>query len=404
MSQPEQHPVLWRPSENFFEGSHLHRYMDWLADHKHHFFNTYDELWQWSITETAEFWESVWQYFEVISHAPYRNVMSDQEMPGISWFEGAELNYAEHIFRMADDGRPALHYISERGHNEAISWSTLQEQTGKLRNVLRSKGIGKGDRVAAYLSNTPEAIVCFLAVNSLGAVWSCCSPDFGSSTVLERFSQIEPDIFIAHDGYTYNGKQIDRRSEIESIRDGLESVSHAILIPSIHKETDISEDGWISWSDVLAHPDAELQFQPVGFNHPMWVLYSSGTTGRPKAITHSHGGVLLEHLKYMHFHNDVHPGEHFFWYTTTGWMMWNFLQASLLAGATAVLYDGSPAHPDLSVLWQKAAELPIHHFGTSAPYHCFLPILGNLREALLPVFHLAAVFAAKGRNIAFHLC
>ncbi|MFU8813676.1 MAG: acetoacetate--CoA ligase, partial [Balneolaceae bacterium] len=346
----------------FVERSNLKQYERWLEEHRGLTFGSYGEMWQWSVDNVEAFWESLWEYFEIIHHSPYERVLSSHEMPGARWFEGATLNYAEHIFRMKSDDRPALQFLSETGQNETVSWQELEMKVSAVRTFLMEEGIGKGDRVAAYIPNIPEAIVVFLAVNSLGAIWSCCSPDFGVSTVIDRFSQIEPSILFATTGHIYNGKQFSREEEINKIADGVKSIRKVIRIPYAGKEADGE------WDQIIRGSSGPLQFTPVEFNHPIWVLYSSGTTGKPKAITHSHGGVLLEHLKYLHFHNDAKPGENFFWYSTTGWMMWNFMQASLLAGATAVLYDGSAAYPDLNILWKVAAELPIHHFGTSAPY------------------------------------
>ncbi|RMG24757.1 MAG: acetoacetate--CoA ligase [Bacteroidetes bacterium] len=362
-----QPTVLWQPSQAFVDGSNLRRYERWLAKEKGLSFATYQEMWQWSTSQIEEFWESIWEYFEVIHHAPYRRVLSDHQMPGARWFEGATLNYAEHLFRHRSDERPALIFCNERGRKR-VSWEELEQQVLAVRQFLLRQGIQAGDRVAAYLPNIPEAIICFLAVNSLGAVWSCCSPDFGVKTVIERFSQISPRLFIAVDGYQYNGKAFNRLEEVAHIRREIGSIEQTLFIP--YQQEGASLEQAVSWQDMLAFPleEKRMSFAAVPFEHPIWVLYSSGTTGRPKAITHSHGGVLLEHLKYLAFHNDVHPGEHFFWFTTTGWMMWNFLMASMLMGATPVLYDGSPAYPSLEVLWQLAAELPIHHFGTSAPY------------------------------------
>lgn len=330
-------------------------------------FGSYREIWEWSARDVDGFWESLWEYFEIIHHSPYKRVLSTEEMPGARWFEGATLNYAEHIFRMKSDERPALQFRSETGHSKTVSWQELEEKVASVRTFLVNEGIGKGDRVAAYIPNIPEAIIVFLAVNSLGAIWSCCSPDFGVSTVIDRFSQIEPSLLFATSGHIYNGNRHSRLKEIDEIVSGIGSIRKTVLIP--YPDGDVEPTGsQITWHSVIDCEADELTFTPVEFNEPIWVLYSSGTTGKPKAITHSHGGVLLEHLKYLHFHNDVKPGENFFWYTTTGWMMWNFMQASLLAGATAVLYDGSAANPDLNVLWKVAADLPIHHFGTSAPY------------------------------------
>ena len=386
-----QNNTLWTPSDEFIENSNLKRYERWLEEHRGLRFESNRELWEWSVRDVAGFWESLWDYFEIIHHSPYEQVLSSEKMPGARWFEGATLNYAEHIFRMKSDERPALQFRSETGRNETVSWQELEQKVSAVRAFLVKEGIGKGDRVAAYVPNIPEAIILFLAVNSLGAVWSSCSPDFGVSTVIDRFSQIEPELLFATTGHSYNGKQHNRSSEIRKIVDGISSVRKTILIPypdkienrpvSIRSDAEVLtasdpdsefEDEINSptelWSKVLNTTSEPLTFTPVEFNDPIWVLYSSGTTGRPKAITHSHGGVLLEHLKYLHFHNDVKPGENFFWYSTTGWMMWNFMQASLLAGATAVLYDGSAAYPDLNALWKYVAELPIHHFGTSAPY------------------------------------
>lgn len=363
---PDQEHILWSPSEQFISNSNLNDYQQWLQKKKRLSFSSYHELWKWSCTNIEDFWESLWEYFQIISHSEYDQVLSSQDMPGTRWFEGATLNYAEHIFRQKADDRPALWFKSETSELIGISWQELEERVSKLRTFLISKGIQKGDCVAGYLPNIPEAIISFLAVNSLGAIWSCCSPDFGVNTVIDRFSQIEPKVLIAGDGYQYGGKQIFRTEETSQIANQIESIQTVIQVPVLEKKS--LSSSFTSWNSVLELPLAQLSFEPVDFNHPIWVLYSSGTTGKPKAITHSHGGVLMEHLKYMHFHNDVKPGENFFWFTTTGWMMWNFLQASLLADATPVLFDGSPGFPDLNTLWELTEQIPIHHFGTSAPY------------------------------------
>lgn len=329
----------------------------------------YNELWEWSVERPSQFWESMWKYFNIISHAPYREVMSADAMPSTKWFEGSTLNYAEHIFRQYSDDRPAIVFRSERQAEHEISWSELQAKTAALAATLRRLGVRPGDRVCAFLPNIPEATIAFLATCSIGAVWSSCSPDFGVGSVADRFEQIEPKIFIAADGYAYNGKNFDKSDVIRELCTRLPTLQKLILVPYLNPQADAGQFALgMSWAEAVEDTGVAMQFEAVPFSYPIWVLYSSGTTGLPKAITHSHGGVLLEHLKYLHFHNDVHPGERFFWFTTTGWMMWNFVQAALLTGATIVLYDGSPGYPDLSALWAFAEESKIHHFGTSAPF------------------------------------
>lgn len=359
----------WVPSRAFREGSNLTRYNDWLKERKGLRFEDYDALWKWSAGEPAAFWESIWEYFGVLSHTPYREVMSSDPMPHTRWFEGSTLNYAEHVFRNSTDERPALLCSTETGLLEKWSWKDLEDRTAALRAFLKKSGVVPGDRVAACLPNIPEATVSLLATLSLGAVWSSCSPDFGAEGILDRFRQIGPKVFIAVDGYRYNSRPFNRMETLRQIREQLPSVEKVILIPFLDPKCGTGNlSGAVLWSEVMQMRREPLAFEAVPFSHPVWILYSSGTTGVPKAITHSHGGMLLEHLKYLSLHNDVHPGERFFWYSTTGWMMWNFVQASLLAGATAVLYEGSPAYPGLETLWKLADDAGIHHFGTSAPY------------------------------------
>lgn len=365
---PNAPHALWNPSKLFIDQTNLKHFQDWLFHNKGRSFENYDELWNWSVNEIEDFWESVWQYFQVINHSEgYDRVLSGA-MPQANWFEGSLINYAEHIFRKTTTNRPAIIFQREEKEPCSIEWKELASQVAGFQAYLKSNGIEKGDRVVGYLPNIPESIVAFLAVNAIGAVWSCCSPDFGVSTVIDRFSQIAPKLLIAADGYFYNGKSHERLAEIKKIQDGLPSLNNTVLINYLTEKRESTSLTSIPWIEAINTPNGGLHFTPVPFNHPIWVLYSSGTTGKPKAITHSHGGVLLEHLKYMYFHNDVKEGENFFWFTTTGWMMWNFLQSSLLAGATAVLFDGSPGYPDLTALWQLAEKLPIHHFGTSAPF------------------------------------
>ncbi|MEM9930718.1 MAG: acetoacetate--CoA ligase, partial [Bacteroidota bacterium] len=369
---PTTTTTLWTPPVSFTDHANLTAYQAWLKTNHDLEFADYQALWAWSTEHPDRFWESIVRYFDVWFHTPAQATLTG-EMPAAEWFAGATLNYAEHLFRHRDDSRPALIFRNETGGGD-LSWKDLEQQVIAVQAWLRHQGVGQGDRVAAYLPNIPEAIVCFIAVNGLGAVWSCCSPDFGVETVIERFGQIEPKVLIACDGYHYNGKTHNRSVEAVAIGHGLGISGLATLVVPYLEPGVRDRGGRTYFPDLTASTStasgdlAQITFTPVPFAHPIWVLYSSGTTGRPKAITHSHGGVLLEHLKYMAFHNDAKAGENFFWFTTTGWMMWNFLQASMLVGAVPVLYDGSPGYPSLDRLWTLAEELPIHHFGTSAPY------------------------------------
>ncbi|NND35445.1 MAG: acetoacetate--CoA ligase [Saprospiraceae bacterium] len=360
----EEEAPLWSPSEAFIQNANLTKYRTWLQKNHNLTFSDYEGLWKWSGENAGDFWETIWNYFDILCEHPWKQVLPGEKMPETEWFTGTKLSYAEHLFRYENQENPALIFCHESGKIAEISWSTLRVQVAAFQRLLVDLGIKEGDRVAAVLPNIPEAIISFIAVNSLGAIWSCCSPDFGADTIYERFSQIEPKLLIACDGYTYNGKPYSRLNEIKWLQQELNSLQQTVFLPYLDLGAKL--DSGIAWPE--ADGEDKIIFKRVPFDHPIWVLYSSGTTGKPKAITHSHGGVLLEHLKYMSFHNDVKAGENFFWFTTTGWMMWNFLQASMLVGATPVLFDGSPAHPDLSALWNITSRLPIHHFGTSAPY------------------------------------
>ncbi len=361
--------ILWQPKNEFIENSHIFHFLKWLKEKKGLDFTGYEELWEWSVNSFRDFWEIMLDYFNIEYSGEYQYVTHGKEMPQIEWFKGISLNYARHIFRNANDDFPAIVFGNETGQYLEMSWAELKQKVASFAAYLRTAGIEKSDRVVAFLPNVPEATIAFLAVNSIGAIWSSTSPDFGVDSVVDRFAQIEPKILIAVDGYTYNGKRYDKTTVVKNIFDNLPTAERLILLDYLGEtaKDDIFDD-YIDFDECLKNDNAELKFNAVPFEHPIWVLYSSGTTGLPKPITHSVGGVLLEHFKYLAFHNDVHPGERFFWYSTTGWMMWNFVQASFLVGATVVLYEGSPAYPDINKLWAFAEKAEINHFGTSAPF------------------------------------
>ena len=360
--------LLWEPSEELKQQATLTRYMQWLEREKGLYVRDQEELWHWSVSHLEDFWASIWDFFSVKASRPYTSVLADRKMPGAQWFPGAELNYAEQVFRNASVGHPALLFQSERHPLRAVSWEELSRNVGSVANALRALGVKPGDRVVAYMANLPETVIAFLACASIGAVWSSCPPDFGTSSVIERFQQIEPKVLFAVDGYQYNGKEFDRRSVLSELQQALPTLHTTVLLPYLSKDTDTEgETSMVLWHDFLSS-DTTLTFEQVPFEHPLWVLYSSGTTGLPKAIVQGHGGIVLEHLKSVGLSLDLKPGDIFFWYTTTGWMMWNILVGGLLVGTTILLYDGSPAYPTLNMLWKLAQESGMTFFGTSAGY------------------------------------
>jgi acetoacetyl-CoA synthetase len=312
-------------------------------------FSDYHELWRWSVEDLEGFWGALWEWFEI--DASYDRVLGRREMPGAEWFPGASLSYAEQLFHAARPGEVAIVHASESQALAELTWDELADQVARCAAGLRRLGVGRGDRVAAYMPNVPETVVAFLACASIGAVWSSCAPEFGTPTVVDRFKQIEPRVLIATEGYRYGGKDFDRRDRVAEIVAAIPSIEHTVMMPS-------------GWEALLAEP-AELSFERLPFDHPLWVLYSSGTTGLPKAIVQGQGGILLEHLKKARLHTDLAPGDRFFWFTTTGWMMWNFLVGGLLAGAAIVLYDGQP---DPERLWEFVGEAGVTTFGTSAAF------------------------------------
>ena len=359
-------PLLWTPSAGQARESGFARWLAWLARERGLAFAGYADAWAWSTTEIEAFWGSLWDFFGIHASAPYSTVLEARTMPGARWFPGARLNYAEHALRHGDDTHPALLFSSEIRPLTEIAWGELRRQVASVALALRGMGVAPGDRVAAYLPNIPEALVAFLACAAIGAVWSGCSPDFGAESVIERFRQIEPKVLVAADGYAYAGTPHDRRAVVARLMEALPSLARTVLVPYLDPAARM--DGTRPWAELIAGGEDAPRFEPVPFDHPLWILYSSGTTGAPKAIVHGHGGIVLEHLKALVLQQDVRPGDRLLWYTTTGWMMWNRLVGGLLAGATIVLYDGSPAHPGPDVLWRLARDARVTHFGAGAGY------------------------------------
>jgi acetoacetyl-CoA synthetase len=348
-------PIVWTPSEERIASATITRYREWLNETRGLRLDGYHDLWQWSVDELEAFWASIWDFFEVEASAPYERVLTQREMPGAEWFPGARLSYAEHAFRGRRDDEVAIRHASELRPLGEWTWGELRASAGAVAAALREAGVEAGDRVAAYLPNIPETIAAFLGCASIGATWSSCAPEFGVRSVVDRFAQIEPKVLLAVDGYRYGGKDFDRSETIAALQRELPTVERTLVVPYL------AGGGW-------ELEPAEPEFAQLPFDHPLWVLYSSGTTGLPKAIVHGQGGILLEHLKKLRLHLDAREGDRLFWFTTTGWMMWNFLVGGLLSDASIVLFDGNPAYPDLGTLWDLADAAGITCFGTSAGY------------------------------------
>ena len=365
-------PRLWQPSPAFLAGTNHAAYLRWLGEHGGPSFpvEDYDALWRWSVDDLEGFWRSIWDRFGVLADGDPSTVLGSRAMPGADWFPDTRLNHAEHVFRDVPADRVAMVEAGELRATREITWGELRELTARIAAGLRALGVGEGDRVVAYLPNIPEAMAAFFATASLGAVWSSCSPDFGARSVVDRFAQIEPKVLLAVDGYRYGGRDFDKLEVVAELEAAMPTVEHVVVLPYLDPAPDLGVLGSPrAWAAFLGAGDgAPLTFRRVPFSHPLWVLYSSGTTGLPKAIVHGHGGILLEHLKKMWQHLDAQPGDRVFWFTTTGWMMWNFLAGVLLTDAAVVLYDGNPGHPTLDRLWDLAAETGTTCFGTSASF------------------------------------
>ncbi|HEY2768043.1 MAG TPA: acetoacetate--CoA ligase [Solirubrobacteraceae bacterium] len=366
---------LWEPSDEDRERASMTRFMRWVADRERREIQDYEQLWRWSVSELERFWGAIWEFCGVRSSRPYERVLAEETMPGARWFEGAELNYAENmLLRDRDAEAVAVLHASELRDLAQITWGELAVEVARVAAGLRELGVVRGDRVVAYMPNIPETLVAFLATASIGAIFSSAAPEFGARSVIDRFAQIEPKVLLAVDGYRHGGKDFDRRSAVDEIVAELPSVRRAVLVPYLfasgeesRREPPADWPGALTWSQLRElRADAELEFEQVPFDHPLWVLYSSGTTGLPKAIVHGHGGMLVEQLKKSYLHLDLHAGDRMFWFTTTGWMMWNFLVGCLFTDAAIVLYDGSPSHPDLGALWSLAERTGMTCMGLSA--------------------------------------
>jgi acetoacetyl-CoA synthetase len=372
--------LLWTPGRERVERAHVTAFMRWLARERKLAFAGYGELWHWSVTETEAFWQAVWDYFDLRSSAPVERALGSKKMPGADWFPGARLNYAEHALRHERPNATAVLHLSERRPLATLSWEDLGGKVRILATQLRRLGVKPGDRVVAYLPNIPEALIAMLATTSIGAIWSSCGPDFGTRGVLDRFTQLEPKVLLCVDGYQYGGKPFNRKAEVEKIIAQLGTLELVIYLPYLdpNDRAPLSKHT-VLWDDLLAQapvPAQEFKYEQLPFGHPLWILFSSGTTGLPKAICHSHGGILIEQLKALHFHMDLHAGDRMFFFTTTGWMMWNFLASSLLANVSPVFYDGNPAYPEPDILWKMVEQTGTSFFGASPTYQSILEKAG----------------------------
>ena len=375
MTEPAE--ILWEPPAD--ANPRIEDYLTWLSGEGGPTFNEYEDLWQWSVTEINEFWLSIWRYFEIPSDHEPTVALVNASMPGAEWFPEVRLNYAEAMLRMPGRADDDVVVIARSQSREDITLTAaeLRDQVARARAGLIRSGVAQGDRVAAYAPNIPETLVLLLATASLGAIFSSCAPEFGTKSVIDRWRQIEPTLVLAVDGYGYGGKAIDRHTEVETILSSLPSVKTVVWLPYLNPVASTPDDA-VTWDEFTAEP-TELTFDRLPFDAPLYVLFSSGTTGPPKPIIHGHGGITIEHLKTLALHNDLGPEDRFFWFSTTGWMMWNYLISGLAAGSTIVLFDGNPGSPDVGMLWRMADEFDITFFGTSAPF-----LLQCRKEGIVP--------------------
>jgi len=364
---PSDSAPIWIGSREVQATSNITSFMSWLQETDRVTVGDYQGLWSWSVDHIEEFWQAIWDYFEVQATGAPEGVLTDSTMPGAIWFPGTKLSYAEHVFRMANDQRAALVAVDETGASEEWSWGRLRRETGAFAGYLRDVGVKKGDRVVGFIPNIPEAIVAFLAASSIGAVWSVCNQDVAVPGVLARFKQLEPTVMVASDGVRYGGRPHDRGNAISELQDNLPTLTSTVIVPRLGLAATTPGTPQTTWQEAIANA-APLQPVAVPFDHPLWVLFSSGTTGPPKGIVHGHGGILLEQFKFLAFHLDLKPRDVFFWYCSTSWVMWNLVVSALLTGSKIVLYDGSPGIPHMGRLWDISAGHSVTVLGVSPAY------------------------------------
>lgn len=390
--------LLWTPSDEWLANSNMSAYRAWLKETRGLEFEGFEDLQRWSVEHLDDFWASIWEYFDIAASAPYSAVLGKREMPGAEWFPGARLNYAENVFRGADPEATALLYAREGEPLREMGWAELDSKVRALAMWLRSVGVTPGDRVAAYLPNCPDAVVAILATASVGAVWAAVSPDFGTPSVLDRFQQLEPKVLLYVDGYRYGGKPFDKLDAVRRIVDGLPTLEKLVLVPYLSPDND---DALLESAltldealDIGALQSDEFTFEQVPFQHPLWVLFSSGTTGIPKAIVHGHGGIVIEEFKLNVLHNNMKPGQRQFFYTTLGWMMWNYMVSSLLMKVVPVFYDGNPNYPDGTALWRIVEESGATLFGASPTFVQMQQSAGIVPRELFEFENLTSIMLA----------
>lgn len=359
--------LMWTPTPAQQQASRLHHFQQWLSARHGTSFDGYEALWRWSVADLDRFWRDVWDYFDVQADGDPSVVLARREMPGAQWFPNVRLSYAEHVFRMASDDRPALILRSEDAPARKVSWAELRAQVGALAAWMRAQGIVAGDRVVSYQPSRAEAVIALLACASVGAIWSSCAPDMGATVVLDRFRQIEPKLLFACDGYTYAGRRHDRRATVEELLRELPTLQAVVHVPGPASDGTPPWPGAVRWADAVAEP-APLRFERLPFDHPLWIVYSSGTTGLPKAMVHGHGGIVLAHLKALAFQHDLREGDVMLYLGSPGWIVWNLLVGGLLAGATVVLFDGHPGHPEPDAAWRFGGEHGVTLFGCGAAF------------------------------------